>query len=82
MKEVRLLGVNARDYGPDPRGAAEDQRRLQEALSTAVANGDTIYLVRDPEQMGSNTDKYGRELAWLYLGDEPWYFAEEMLPNG
>jgi len=77
---VRLLGVRARDFGLDDDGANEDKDRLVDALEQAMADGVTIWLVRDPELFG-NTDKYGRELAWLWIGDEPYYFPEDLHPN-
>lgn len=80
LHEVRLLGVRARDYGLDSEGAEEDKDRIWDALQSAVDNGDTIYLVRQPDTFG-NVDIYGRELAWLWIGDEPFYFSEEMLPS-
>jgi hypothetical protein len=75
LRTVRLLGVNARDYGLDNEGAAADKTRLQDALQSAVESGATIYLVRDP--LFGDTDHYGRQLAWLWIGDEPFYFEEE-----
>lgn len=80
-KKVRLLGVRARDFGIDDEGALEDKQALMDALLEAVRADATIYLVRDPDQFGSNTDKYGRELAWLYIGDEPWYSEDAFLPT-
>jgi len=78
--EVRLLGVRARDYGLDDEGAKDDKYRLWDRLQQAIVDGDRIYLVRQAETFG-NVDIYGRELAWLWIGDEPFYFAEEMLPT-
>lgn len=76
LRTVRLIGVNARDYGMDDNGAAADKRRLQDALQRAVDEDATIYLVRDP--LFGDTDHYGRMLAWLWIGDEPFYFEEEV----
>lgn len=78
--EVRLLGVRARDYGIDDEGAELDKDRLWDRLQRAIQDGDRIYLVRQPDLFG-NVDIFGRELAWLWIGDEPFYFEEEMLPN-
>lgn len=78
--EVRILGVRARDFGLDNEGAEIDKDRLNNAFQQALRNGDKIYLVRQPETFG-NTDIYGRELAWLWIGDTPFSFPEEMLPN-
>lgn len=78
--EVRLLGVRARDYGLDDEGAGLDKDRLWDRLQQALEDGDSIRLVRQPDVFG-NVDIYGRELAWLWIGDEPFYFANEMLPN-
>ena len=36
--------------------------------------------MRDPGNFGA-VDPYGRELAWLWIGDSPFWFEEEMLPN-
>lgn len=76
MKAVRILGVNARELGVD--GGTEDRERLVEFLTDARDNGKRIYLVRDPETFGTNTDIYGRELAWLFVEDEPFYFPDEL----
>jgi endonuclease YncB( thermonuclease family) len=78
--QVRLIGVRARDYGLDDAGATEDKHRLLDALQQALTDGDSIYLVRDPDNYG-NVDLYGRELAWLWIGDKPFNFPDEMLPN-
>jgi len=78
--EVRLLGVRARDFGIDDSGAITDRTRLTDALQTALANNDRIYLVRQPDPFGV-VDPYGRELAWLWIGDSPFYFPDELLPN-
>ena len=75
---VRLLGVNARDYGEDDDGAETDETRLRETILQAVKNGDTLFLVRDPKTFGE-TDNYGRMLAWLWVGDTPFYFPDEMI---
>jgi hypothetical protein len=77
---VRLLGVRAEDYGDNDEGATEDKNRLYDALQDAIDNDEPIYLVRDPENF-SNVDVYGRELAWLWIGDEPYYFEEDFRPN-
>ena len=77
---MRLLGVRARAYGLDDPGATADKNRLWDALQQAVTNGDTIRLVRDAGEFG-NVDLYGRELAWLWIGDKPFYFPEEMMPT-
>jgi endonuclease YncB( thermonuclease family) len=76
--KVRLLGVNAAEYGVDPDLARTHQQRLEQALTNALRNGDSIYLVRDPEYAGSHTDPFGRELAWLWIGDQPFYFPNEL----
>lgn len=76
MHAVRLIGVNAREFSADEEGASEDADRLRDALNLALQNGDRVYLVRDPDNFG-NTDHFGRELAWLYIGDEAWYFEDD-----
>ena len=76
MKEVRLIGVRAADFGLDDEGAATDMEKLLDALKS----GEQIWLVRDPDNFG-NTDRYGRELAWLFIGDEPYYDSSGFLPT-
>lgn len=76
MKSVRLLGVFAREMGDE--GGMQDRSRLVSYLENARNNDTPIYLVRDPATFGTNTDTYGRELAWLVVGDEPFYFPEEL----
>lgn len=78
MTQVRLLGVMAQDFYADADGAQSDKQRLEDALMDARRNGDRIWLVRDPDYAGSRTDPFGRELAWLYIGDEPFYFPDEL----
>jgi len=77
MYQVRLLGVRSADFGSDDEGALADMNRLQDALNEAIVNGDTIWFVRDPDTFGSNTDMYGRMLAWLWIGDKPYYFPDD-----
>lgn len=79
MQQVRLLGVRAADFGEDDEGAQSDKERLKRALADAVENGDTIWLVRDPNY--TNVDSYGRMLAWLWIGDEPYYFPDDFRRN-
>lgn len=78
---VRLLGVSADEYGYDPDAAEADSKRLRDAIERARQNGDRIYLVTDPDRFVNHTDRYGRMLAWLWIGDEPFYFEEEMNPR-
>ena len=68
----------AADYDINNSGAEEDTHRLEQALLDAQRRGDSIYLVRDPDYAGSNVDPYGRELAWLWIGDKPYYFPDEL----
>lgn len=79
-KSVRLLGVHAREMGSD--GGKEDRNRLVDYLTEARDEGRPIWLVRDPDTFGTNTDAYGRELAWLVIGEEgdtqPFYFPDEL----
>ena len=77
---VRLLGTRARDFGLDNEGAADDKDRLVEALQAGIRAGLPIYFVRQPEVYGS-VDPYNRELSWLYIGDEPFFFPEELDPR-
>lgn len=75
---VRLLGVRARETRED--GGLEDTERLMKAIREAVAADIPIRLVREPGVYG-NVDPFGRELAWLYIGDEPFFFPEELDPR-
>jgi hypothetical protein len=75
LHQVRLLGVRAADFGRDVSDAVDDTNRLLDVLQEAVENDDTIWLVRDPEQFG-NVDRYGRLLAFLWIGDTPYYFPD------
>lgn len=74
---VRLLGINSPEYSIDFDSAEQAKQQLEDALMEARENGDRIYLVRDPDFTGSNTDPFGRELAWLWIGDNPYYFPDE-----
>lgn len=77
--QVRLLGVRAREFAHGIEAAQEDKDRLVDALRRAEASGTKIYLVRDPRV--GNVDAYGRVLAWLWIGDEPFYFENELDPR-
>jgi endonuclease YncB( thermonuclease family) len=79
LYKVRLLGVDAPELTSE-EGAAWLQR-LTDAIMEANEKGLPITLVRDPDQFGSNTDFYGRELAWLFIGDVPYYFEEHFEPG-
>jgi endonuclease YncB( thermonuclease family) len=79
MHEVRLLGVRAAEMH-EPAGQT-DKEALQDALMEALRNGDRIWLVRDPDTFGTNTDQYGRELAWLWIGDTPYYSEDDFRRN-
>jgi len=74
---TRLVGINARELAED--GGDEDRIRLRDRLQDAVEAGLPIYLVRDPERYG-NTDFFGRQFSWLYIGEEAYYFPETMVP--
>jgi len=77
---VRLLGINAAELGTE-----EGKRWLDEltnAIMDANENGTPIFLVRDPASTGGrNVDFYGRELAWLFIGNVPWYHPETIKPG-
>ena len=77
---VRLLGTRSRDFGLDNVGAAKDKARLTAALQAGIEAELPIYIVREPEIYG-NVDPYNRELAWLYIGDEVFFFPEELDPR-
>lgn len=81
MYGVRLLGVRAADFGSENELAQDHKDRLSDALQEAVRNGDTIWIVRDPDTFGTSTDNYGRLLAWLWIGDKPFYFQEDFRRN-
>ena len=77
---VRLLGIRAPETsGPEREDAFAATVRLMDALLKAARDGDRIYLVRD-ERFG-NTDRYGRMLAWLWIGDTPYYNPEDLRPH-
>jgi endonuclease YncB( thermonuclease family) len=74
-RKVRILGLRAPDYGysPEESAAAEAATvRLIDRLEEAAKKGEEIWLVREPEKFGE-TDYYGRELAWLFIGDEAYW---------
>jgi hypothetical protein len=77
---VRLLGVDAAERSTDE--GIQQWEDLKMALLDAAEAGTPVYLVNDPDQAGSYTDQYGRELAWLFIGDTPWYFPERLRPGG
>jgi endonuclease YncB( thermonuclease family) len=77
---VRLIGLRSPEFGQDNEAAQAAKERLQEALVAGVEAGKRIYLVRDPDNFG-NTDRYGRELAWIFIGDEPYFDREAFLPT-
>ena len=75
---VRMLGVNAAELGTE---AGEPERLLlEERIDNAINENLPIYIVRDPERYG-NTDMYGRVFAWVYIGDEPFYRPETLIPR-
>lgn len=74
---VRLLGINAREMAAE--GGDQDRNRLVDTLTDAMEQGLPIYVVRDPERY-SNTDMFGRQFSWLYIGEEPYYFPETLMP--
>ncbi len=80
LNAVRLLGVDAEEkFGTNSEEAHRQWKDLSDAILQARENGDRIYLVRD-DRFGQ-TDQYGRMLAWLWIGDEPYYFEEHLIPN-
>ena len=80
LNAVRLLGIRAAEVdGEDQTKALDQEEALKDALLNATESGDNIYLVRD-ERFG-NTDRYGRMLAWLWVGDQPFYNPEDLLPH-
>lgn len=74
---TRLLGINAREMAAV--GGEADMLRLRNKIEDAIDNNEAFYLVRDPDRYG-NTDYYGRQFSWLYIGDEPYYFPETLMP--
>ena len=80
LNTFRLLGIRAPELdGTDPEGAIEATEKLKDAIMQGVRDGDRIYFVRD-ERFG-NTDQYGRILAWLWIGDTPYYNPEDLRPH-
>ena len=79
LYKVRLIGVDAPELASEEGGAW--LQRLTDAIMEANEKGLPITLVRDPDQFGSNTDFYGRELAWLFIGDTPYFFEEHFEPG-
>lgn len=75
---VRLLGIRAPDRS-EGEAALEATEALKDALLKAAEEGDNIYLVRD-ERFGT-TDHYGRMLAWLWIGDTPYYEPNDLRPH-
>lgn len=73
---VRLIGYNAAELGS---GGEQERDNLRTAIQDAIQEGVPISVVRDPRF--GNTDMYGRMYAWLYIGDEPWYNADTMIPR-
>ena len=73
---LRLLGYNAAELG---QGGEEERDSLRTAIQDAIEQGLPISVVRDPRF--GNTDMYGRMYGWLYIGDEPWYNADTMIPR-
>jgi hypothetical protein len=72
--------VSAPEYGYQPEAAEEATQRLRDFITQARENGDTLYLVTDPDTYLTNTDRYGRMLAVLWAGDKPFYFEDELNP--
>lgn len=80
LNSVRLLGIRAEEVtGINRERALEQENALKDAIVQGVQNGDNIYLVRDPRF--GNTDRYGRMLAWLWIGETPFYFEEDLAPT-
>lgn len=79
LRQMRLLGLRAPELG-DGEAGLEAKRKLQDAILEARQNGDTIWFVRQPEIYG-NVDPFGRQLAWLWIGDEPYYEPGDLLPT-
>ena len=75
---VHILGVPTVQNGADIKTATEQRKRLVDAISDGIARGDRIYLVRDFDFYGSDVDAHGQLVAWLYIGDEPYWFEDEM----
>lgn len=63
-REVRLIGINAPELGPDA-AAAEPLAREARARLRELAEGRTLSIEYDHER----ADRYGRELAYLRLPD-------------
>lgn len=79
MYRVRLIGVNAAESGSEEGVSAE--KELRAALNDAIEAGENVYIVTDDRFGNSSIDIYGRKLAWLYIGDEPYFFEEHFDPR-
>jgi len=78
LTSVRLLGLRAPEKS-EGQIALDAENELKDALLKAAENGDNIYLVRD-DRFGT-TDHYGRMLAWLWVGDTPYYNPDDLRPH-
>ena len=76
--EVRLLGLDTAESQFDPDKALAQTRELVAAIRAGIERGDRISIVRDPNFAGSEVDPFGRTLAWLYIGDEPYWAPDEI----
>lgn len=77
MHKIRLIGINAAEW--DTEQGPADTERLTAVLYQALEDGKRIYLVRD--RRFGNVDIYGRELAWLFIDDEAYYFEDHFNPR-
>ena len=74
---LRILGYNAKELDS---GGEPEKKQLQDLIDNAVEEGKKIYIL--PDERYGNTDFYGRRFGWLYVGDEPYYAPETMIPGG
>lgn len=58
--------------------AKADHQTLFDLLEQAPPG--SIWVVRDPDKFG-NVDRYGREIAWLWVNGSWYYFAEDLHPT-
>ena len=73
---LRILGWNAAEL--DNGGEAE-KNDLTSLIRQAVETNQAIHII--PDERYGDVDMYGRRFAWLYIGEEPYYNADTMIPG-
>lgn len=75
---IRLIGIDTPET-VDPRRSVECFGREASDRAKEVLNGKSVRLERD--EMGTDRDKYGRSLRYLFLDDDT-NFNETMIKEG